>query len=44
MTPENIAGFAIPQEQLQDLLDALASVQFESNVIPLRPYVDEKAA
>jgi hypothetical protein len=24
MTPENIAGLAIPEEQLQDLLEALA--------------------
>jgi hypothetical protein len=24
MTPENIAGLAVPDEQLKDLLDALA--------------------
>jgi hypothetical protein len=24
MTPENIAGLAVPQEQVQDLIDALA--------------------
>ena len=24
MTPENIAGLSVPQEQLQELIDALA--------------------
>jgi hypothetical protein len=26
MTPENIAGFTIPEEQLQELFDALAEM------------------
>jgi len=26
MTPENIAGLTIPEEQLQDLIDALAEM------------------
>jgi hypothetical protein len=34
MTPESIAGFKIPEEQLQDLLDALAEME-EDNVVPL---------
>ena len=36
MTPESIAGFRIPEEQLQDLIDALAEME-EDNVIPLHP-------
>ena len=36
MTPENIAGFAVPEEQLQELIEALADMH-EDNVIPLRP-------
>jgi len=36
MTPESIAGFRIPEEQLQDLLEALAEME-EDNVVPLHP-------
>ena len=36
MTPENIAGFRIPEEQLQELIDALAEME-EDNVVPLHP-------
>ena len=31
MTPESIAGFKIPEEQLQELIDALAEME-EDNV------------
>jgi hypothetical protein len=44
MTPENIAGFKIPEEQLQELIDALAAME-EDNVVPLHPVAaDTKAA
>ena len=36
MAPESIAGLKIPEEQVQELLDALAE-QHEDNVIPLHP-------
>jgi hypothetical protein len=36
MTPENIAGFTIPEEQLQELFEALADLH-EDNVVPIRP-------
>jgi len=36
MTPQSIAGFTIPEEQLQDLFDALAEMA-EDNVVPLHP-------
>ena len=35
MTPDNIAGFKIPEAQLQDLIDALDAMRYESNVVPL---------
>ena len=44
MTPENIAGLTIPEEQLKQLIDALAALQGPAPVIALRPEVDEKAA
>jgi len=34
MTPESIAGLTIPEEQLQELFDALAQMH-EDNVVPL---------
>jgi len=43
MTPESIAGFKIPEEQLQDLIDALADMQ-EDNVVPLHPVAVQQAA
>jgi hypothetical protein len=43
MTPESIAGFTIPEEHLQDLLDALAEMG-EDNVVPLHPAVAEPQA
>jgi hypothetical protein len=43
MTPENIAGLAIPKEQLQELVDALAEMQ-EDNVVPLHPVTAETKA
>jgi hypothetical protein len=43
MTPESIAGFRIPKEQLQDLLDALAEME-EDNVVPLHPVAAETKA
>jgi len=36
MTPESIAGLKIPEQQLQELLDALAELH-EDNVVPLHP-------
>jgi hypothetical protein len=43
MTPESIAGFTIPEEQLQDLFDALAEMA-EDNVVPLHPTASEPKA
>ena len=43
MTPENIAGFSIPQAQLQALIDALAGTHGDDNVVVLHPQL-EKAA
>ena len=43
MTPEDIAGLAIPQAQLQELLDALAEMH-EDNVVPLHPAADQPKA
>jgi hypothetical protein len=43
MTPENIAGFTIPEAQLQELLDALAEMQ-EDNVVPLHPAAAQQEA
>jgi hypothetical protein len=43
MTPENIAGFRIPEEQLQNLLDALAEMA-EDNVVPLHPVAARQEA
>lgn len=42
MTPESIAGLKIPEEQLQDLIDALADMH-EDNVIPLEPRLTKAA-
>jgi hypothetical protein len=43
MTPESIAGFRIPEEQLADLINALAEME-EDNVIPLHPVADQPKA
>jgi hypothetical protein len=43
MTPESIAGFRIPEDQLQDLFDALAEME-EDNVIPLHPIAEQPKA
>ncbi len=43
MTPENIAGFTIPEGQLQELIDALAEMA-EDNVVPLHPVTAETKA
>ena len=44
MTPESIAGLKIPEQQLQELLDAIAELH-EDNVVPLHPTAaDSKAA
>jgi len=43
MTPENIAGLTIPEEHLQELLDALAELH-EDNVVPLHRAVAEPQA
>ena len=43
MTPENIAGLSIPEEQLQELSEALAELH-EDNVVPLHPAVAEPQA
>ena len=42
MTPENIAGFTIPEEQLQALIEALADVH-EDSVVPIRPDLPQAA-
>ena len=42
MSPENIAGFTVPEEVLQELIEALAEMH-EDNVIPLRPDLAEAA-
>lgn len=43
MTPENIAGLTIPEEQLRELIDALAEMH-EDNVVPLHPAADQPKA
>jgi hypothetical protein len=43
MTPENIAGFTIPEAELRELLDALVDVQ-EDNVVPLHPAAAQQEA
>ena len=43
MTPENIAGFRIPEEQLQELIDALAEMEID-NVVPLHPVAAQPQA
>jgi hypothetical protein len=44
MTPESIAGLKIPEQQLQELVEALAELH-EDNVVPLHPVaVQPKAA
>jgi hypothetical protein len=43
MTPESIAGFRIPEEQLQDLLNALGEME-EDNVVPLHPVTAQPKA
>ena len=42
MTPENIAGFTIPEEQLEELFEALAELQ-EDNVVPIHPELPQAA-
>ena len=44
MTPENIAGFKIPEAQLRDLLEALDAMRAEADVIALPTLVANKAA
>ena len=44
MTPENIAGFTIPEAHLKELIEALAAMQGPAPVVVLRPDLDEKAA
>ena len=39
MTPENIAGFNVPEAQLKELIDALR----EDNVVPLHPALPKAA-
>ena len=43
MTPESIAGFKIPEQQLQELFDALAEMR-EDNVVPLHPVAAQTKA
>lgn len=43
MTPENIAGFAIPEAQLKDLIDALHAMRGEAIVVPIRPSLPKAA-
>ena len=43
MTPESIAGFRIPEDQLRELIDALAEMA-EDNVIPLHPVLSQTKA
>ena len=43
MTPESIAGLKIPEEQLKDLISALAETH-EDNVVPLPLAAEVKAA
>ena len=43
MTPENIAGFTIPEVQLRDLLEALDAMS-EAEVIALPTFAENKAA
>ena len=43
MTPENIAGLTIPEEQLKELIDALAETH-EDNVVPLHSAAAEPKA
>ncbi len=43
MTPESIAGLKVPEEQLADLLDALAEMH-EDNVIPLTAVLEQPKA
>ena len=42
MTPESIPGLTIPEEHLQELIDALAEMH-EDNVVPLEPLVPKAA-
>ena len=44
MTAQNIAGLTIPEEQLQDLIDALAQMRGPAPVVELRPTAHKKAA
>jgi hypothetical protein len=44
MTPENIAGLTVPEEQFQELIDALAEMRGPAPVVELRPAAQEKAA
>ena len=42
MTPQNIAGFRIPEAALQELIDALDELR-EDNVVPLYPELAKAA-
>ena len=43
MTPENIAGFRIPEAQLKDLIEALQAMRGEAVVVPIRPDMPKAA-
>ena len=42
MTPENIAGFKVPEAALKDLIEAIAELH-EDNVVPIRPDLPKAA-
>ena len=42
MSPENIAGFTVPEAVLQELIEALAEMH-EDHVVPIRPNLAEAA-
>lgn len=44
MTPEGIAGLQIPEQQMKDLIDALAAMSGPAPVIELRRADQQKAA
>ena len=43
MTPESIAGFRIPEAQLQELIDALHDMRGDAIVVPIRPELPKAA-
>ena len=44
MTPQNIAGLTIPEEQLRELIEALDRTRGPAPVVELRPITQAKAA